>query len=919
MNEIFKTRYRYWQEVEAAISLLPTTVERGNAFEQFASFYFKFFDNLYGLDRVIFPKETGQGFPPDIIERLNLGTSDYGIDGVCETVDGELMAVQAKFRSDRHTITYTEVSTFWSEAYAAERRLIFTNSVEVTRVSARRPGHVEVTLAHLAALEDDFFEALFDYANSADQAIRHERKTPRPYQESALNDILAGFQEAQRGKLIAACGIGKTLIALWTAEAIDAATVLFVAPNLHLIRQTLSEWSVQASEPFEFLAVCGDSQVADELDEIQSQAVESDVPITTDPHVIASFLGRKNPNRYVFSTYQSLPMVAAAIENLPTFAFDITFFDEAHRTASIGTSTGFTLGLSESLLPSQRRLFMTATERLYGPRAIDKAQERGVLLFSMDDENVYGPTFHRISFREAIDEGIICPYEIVLVAVSKDEFRTVLLDSGMIIDDDDVTSDAVQTRTLLTSLALTKVFDELGVDKMVSYHESVASARELSELPVGEGVVALHVNGSMSSGQRTEQFEQFELADKALLTNARCLIEGVDIPMIDGICFASPKSSLIDIVQAVGRALRKQWNADDNKVARIVIPALVSEETDLADPEFEGLFNVIQAIRDQDETLAQLIDDMNLRVSRGGKPRGPAQSGTMTVIPIGHLSVAELLGALELRVASVNARPGIDLIVQVPLGQGERGGAPRYLRTMADYTPHVLESSLIKPTIDRFTIPTNEYSRASIKINNNNVGHCVKLGVIEESSRGSFMLTPLGERYRSGEISFVSLMQNQMLLYRDERSALYPYRLVLEYINAVGTMDYWDFLFGIYGSQDSEDEGGLVDLAILRRSAIKDYDRSGTANANAKEILTRELNEATGLSFHHNDIWTDRTSAGNQFRYFLRHVELFDEIFDAQPRELRLSHPTDKTLISDLLNRSEAVLMAGNYGDAWWL
>lgn len=919
MHSIFTTSFNAWSEVEAAIASLGTTTEQGDAFEQFAAFYFKYFEQIYEINSAIFPKETGRGFPSAIRTELNLGAVDYGIDGVCSLRRGGLMAVQVKFRSQRDSISFRDLATFWSEAYRADQKMVFTNGREITRVAERRAGHLEVTLAQLVSLDADFFRALQAYALDASAVARIAKKEPRPYQTQAFDDVIAGFETADRGKLIAACGIGKTLVALWISERIGSNTVLFLAPNLQLIRQTLVEWAVQAEERFDFLAVCSDSSVAEELDTLESLASQSDFPTTTDPEVISRFLSEGSARRVVFCTYQSLPAVVNAISALDSFTFDLTIFDEAHKTAGTDSSTGFSIGLDDSHLPSSKRLFMTATERLYTPRALDKAAEAGALLFSMDDESIYGRTFHRITFKEAIAESIICDYRIVLAAVTRSELQATLDQFGILRDEDVVGADAMPRETFLASLVLSKAFAELDVHKIVSYHPTVRAALQLAEVPLGPGVVGLHINGSMGGGTRSQIIDEFKDASNAVLTNARCLVEGVDIPLIDGVCFATPRSSLIDIVQAVGRALRQPWQGENTKVAKIVIPAVVDDSGEFSDGDLEGLYNVIQALRDQDESLAQTIDEMNLRVSRGETPRRGGGRDVVSVLAIGDISVKELSEALELRIADVNSLPGQQALPRRTLGAGQRASVDRRIRTLADYTPEMLEESLIRPTVAKFDGPRGDLRRDEIRINNNNVGHAEKLGVIQSNAARLFNLTEVGARYSAGEAALADVIRNQILIYRDKQSGRYPYRLVLEFMMEMGRLTHWDFLFGIYSSSPLEIETDIVANATARARSVAQYAAAATvATDENKSLLTAELNERTGLNLLHNDIWTDRTSAFNQFRYFLRHFELFDTVFDAHPRELVMSGSDGKQKIEDLLDRSARGLDEGAYGNFWW-
>lgn len=938
--QILKQRFWDWTELEHAIAGLGTTKEQGDALEAFAYFYLRFFALEHAVEgEPEFPVITGKAaFSKPIRDALSLGTRDYGIDGVFRRKDGALTAVQCKFRRGREALGFKQdLATFWADAELADYRLVFTNSASISPVARRRPGHLAITIEQLLALDGVFFEALHEFALD-EQKLVVPKKKPRPYQEEALRDILAGFATAPRGKLTAACGIGKTLIALWAAEARDDRRVLFIAPNLQLIRQTLREWALQASEPFRFLAVCSDDDIGSDLDEMESAAQESEIPTTTDADLVRTFLEQPADDRtIVLSTYQSLPRVVEAVEGIHGFRFDIALFDEAHRTAGSNLATGFSIGLDDAALPAKKRLFMTATERLFAPRALARAEESGISLFSMDQMEVYGPSFHSLSFRQAIEKKIIAPYEVIVAAVPEAELRQAVKKSQWVRDQDDQTAEPIEVDALLAAMAIGRVIDELEAQKVISFHSTIRDAKAMAAEPLLSqssdrlAGSTLHINGAMTPGIRAQIFSDFAEAERALLTNVRCLVEGVDIPMIDAVCFVTPKTSLIDIVQAIGRALRKPWGDEGDKVARVVVPVAVGKEpgeTDLDDDRFQGVFNVIQAIREQDEALADVIDDLNLQLSRGrslGGGSGKGIGGTVKVLQIENLDLAGLAEALQLRVATVNARPGEHVEFAKPLGAGERKSTVlRLIRTLGDYTPEKLNASLVQPTLERFPAPDAVVSPSDLRVNNNNVAHARKLGVTRLRPDKQYELTALGRMLQAEPRRFADVMRNQLLLYEDASEAgLYPYRLVATFVASRGVVTYWDFLFGIYNAEPESPDDQRLASAADRLDAIEDYYAAlEVANEKTRAKLVSELNAETGLELKANDIWTDRTTAGNQFRYFGAHLALYEDLFEFpevrpfRARNIRLV--ADADMLNEYLVASGEVL-AEPYGDAeWW-
>jgi superfamily II DNA or RNA helicase len=837
-----------------------------------------------------------------------------------------------KFRSAQEKLTFSDLATFWSEAENADFRLIFTNALDVSEVANRRKGHLLISREQLELLDEGFWDAFKTFRETA--VVKPiAKKLPRSHQQRAVRAIVSGFESSSRGKLIAACGIGKTLIGLWSVETLDAKRVLFMAPNLQLIRQTLDEWARQASEPFEYLVVCSDQTVNSGLDEISDAVAGSDIPVTTDANEVRAFLHKNSKSRKIlFSTYQSLQVVASSFSSQDLEEFDFGVFDEAHKTAGVDSEVSFGVGLTDANIPISRRLFLTATERLYSPRLVAAAAESSRVVFSMDNKEIYGETFFRMTFSQAIQEKIISDYRVVLALVSNDELLQKISTNYWVVDTSSrERNTAISTEMVINEIVLKKVFAETGAKKLVSYHRSVRDAKWFADAVNNDGVfentglAGFSIDGSMPSSKRSKIIREFEQADSAVLTNARCLVEGVDIPLIDGVFFASPKNSLIDIVQAIGRALRQPYGSDSGKVAAVVVPILLDSEdgqVDVSSSNFDRLYNVIQALRDQDEGLADIVDQLNLHVARKGSARTGQLDKLIRMLVPTDLNVVELEEALTLRIAEVNGETTGAVVPASHLGAGERhSGRARNLRTIGDYTPLKYKESLVDPTLSRFADSHQVLSRADIKINNNNVGHAEKLGVITESESG-FQVTPLGSRYLGGEISFDNLFANQILKYRDQSNsdaAAYPYRFFLEFMLQVDKISYHDFLYGIY----SIDTKAVIDEALAdsveRVKAIRDLGYNATvANSKNKTQLLEEFKSVTGLAMNPNDVWTDRTTTFNQFRSFRRHLELFSGTFIDKANVFQFDDAGRDT-VQKLLDSSAKHLIESDFETSYWL
>jgi predicted helicase len=464
---------------------------------------------------------------------------------------------------------------------------------------------------------------------------RPPRKKPFPHVKEAIRATMKGFARTDRGQLIMACGTGKTLAAMWISERLDAQRTLILAPSLSLLAQTLREWSANASKPFDYLAVCSDQTVVGE-DEFVPHTSELGLPVTTDPDVIAAFLRRRGRRvvclRPINPRRRSPP--PSRIEPL---AFHLAIADEAHRCAGrVGTE--FTTILDAKQIKSKRRLFMTATPRLYTPRVLHEAGQLDVEVASMDNDAVFGPVLHRLSFGEAIERDLLSDYQVVVVGVDDQTYRAYAERGEFITRDGARITDA---RTLAAQIGLAKTIRKYDLNRVISFHGRVKAAREFSAevpdvikwMPAGVRPAGTlwsnHVSGAMTSGHRDRlllRFQDLAPKERGLLSNARCLGEGVDVPTLDGVAFIDPRRSTIDIVQALGRAIRK---APDKKLGTIVLPVFISSDDEpdqvLNESTFKHVWDVLKALRAHDEALGEELDE--LRRGLGARRAAPRRPG----------------------------------------------------------------------------------------------------------------------------------------------------------------------------------------------------------------------------------------------------------------------------------------------------
>lgn len=563
---------------------------------------------------------------------------DAGIDLVAEDHDGRLWAIQCKAYKPERSITKADVDTFLSESSRAvfSYRLLIATTDKLHHVARRTINDQEKQVA---------FVGLSDLLTSevnwpADPLNLRPSPPPKPakpreHQREAIRDVVKGFIESDRGQLIMACGTGKTLTSLFIKEKLAAERTLVLVPSLSLLKQTMQVWRVNARVPFEALPVCSDETVIESDDEAVTHTSELGVPVTTDPVEMAAFLRRRSGPLVVFSTYQSSPQIAKAFAIGRVPQFDLAIADESHRVAG-DESTVFATILDPDAFRARRRLFMTATPRYYTGRVIRAAQESEMEVASMDDPAKFGEVFHRLSFGEAIRRGLLTDYQVAIVGVDDLTYRE-WAEKGVLVLRDGKATDA---RTLASQIGLAKAMRKYNLHRVISFHSRVLRAKRFAaEMPdVLEWMPARQrphgpvwtafASGEMSAGERhvrLQRLRQLDHGERGLLSNARCLSEGVDVPTLDGVAFIDPRGSEVDIIQAVGRAIRL---ADDKTVGTIVIPVFIDTETDpdtaLNDSSFKSVWRVIKALRAHDEELAQQIDEFRRELGRkGGCPRTP--------------------------------------------------------------------------------------------------------------------------------------------------------------------------------------------------------------------------------------------------------------------------------------------------------
>jgi len=565
-----------------------------------------------------------QDVPKVVREKLKLPNADEGIDLIAETNQKEYWAIQAKYKSDKSsTLTRKDLATF--------RDLAFNYCKNIQHGLVCSPISHEPKKSNLMnkmgfALINEWEDLDKDKNKGwkniqkklGGKAVKPEKFKPKPHQSKAIKEVIKAFKSnsVERGKMIMPCGTGKSLTAFWITRDMKVNNVLVAIPSLSLLQQTLNVWTKEFLandiQP-NYLCVCSDESAGSlEKDEFTAQTYDLGIPTTTDVDEISAFLKDKNSKfKIIFTTYQSGQATAKASKKAK-FTFDIGIMDEAHKTVGHKLKPMAHL-LYEKNIKIKKRLFMTATERVY------KGGKENEIL-SMDDPQDYGNTVYQMTYKEAIDAGVVSDYKIVSFNVTDAEYREIIQNNEYIrVNNNPKQNDDVTARELATALALRKTFKKLKISKALSFHSSIRRADKFEELNKQinkdfkkyPSIETYHVSSKQKSSDRVQEMRSFEQSDKSLMTNARCLTEGVDVPAIDCVAFIDSKKSKVDIVQASGRAMRVSKGKEYGYILVPIITNLGDINFSSVDTEYEDLITIISSLATQDERLVDEIKTLN--------------------------------------------------------------------------------------------------------------------------------------------------------------------------------------------------------------------------------------------------------------------------------------------------------------------
>lgn len=560
---------------------------------------------------------------------------DKGIDLIARTRDGRIVAIQAKHYASTYPVKKADIDSFLAESsrdVVDERLLIATTELlgeNAREVIAGQSKPVSLCLlSRLRAAQVSWPSSIGELAADAPLVLQ-----PREHQRAALSAIDDWSQSGgDRGQVRMACGTGKTLVAIRAADMLDAKLVLVLVPTLWLLRQTAGVWAAQARTARRTLRVCSDR--TDLGSEQVASVSELGFRSTTDPDAIAEFLRGEGP-RIIYSTYKSSPVMAEAMDAVPDVHFDLVVADEAHHCAEAAQKPTKTV-LSSDRIRSRRRLFFTATPTMFGPRQKERARNVNVALASMDDQELFGPVIHHLSFADAVEQELLCPYKVVVIPINDDEVQA-LIDNRQLVTADGVR--IFEASAMATQIACARAMRKYGARRIVAFHPGIpesssfaehfphaASLLREHERPVAP-VWSQHVDGDgMPRAKRARVLREFEQPgdDYRMLSNVKLLTEGIDVPAIDGIAFVDTHRGSVSIIQAVGRAMRP---AEGKTAGTIILPIIVRQGEDipsaLARPEHRDVVKILGALRSHDPDIFRSLDDLRFTASPDGRLQAP--------------------------------------------------------------------------------------------------------------------------------------------------------------------------------------------------------------------------------------------------------------------------------------------------------
>ena len=563
---------------------------------------------------------------PDKPEGYEIGT-----DLIIQTKDDKIIGVQCKTYTG--TIPKDKIASWLydtSDDSIYDERILMSTGSSLSKNAITLINRGKNKNARFMLFDNFDKENLNWPLFSQDIALFKEQKSKPPpkrdHQKVAVNTIIKRFKHVDKGKLIMACGSGKTLTAYWIDEKLKTHLTVCLFPSLLLLSDNIDEWNKYGK--FKSLAVCSDSTVSTKKDEYGDISRKLSIDTTTNVERIIEFISSPG-KKVLFGTYDSsIKISQALIQSKKTIDFLVA--DEAHRTAGVN-SRNYSICLDDEKFKARKKLYMTATQRIIPGHIKSRLVENEIDSFSMDSENLYGETLFYLSFGEAIDKGLLADYKIHILEAKNSEIKKSFNDNDLL----ELKNLKYGPSIIASTIAVLKATKKFQFNKFISFHNRVSAADSFQKnfinisKSLNKKVSNFKFSDVLSAQKSTiirreklKRLRNLKSNEFGFISNARCLSEGVDVPSLDGIIVSDPRQSKVDIVQMTGRALRKE-NLNQKKIARIVIPIIVDDsKSDLEqidESNFRTLNKVISAMRSHDERLDQLINQFVLNADNKSK------------------------------------------------------------------------------------------------------------------------------------------------------------------------------------------------------------------------------------------------------------------------------------------------------------
>lgn len=589
---------------------------------------------------------------------------DTGIDLVAQDREtGGFCAIQCKFYEPQHTVRKEDIDSFFTASGKGgfTRRLIISTTDKWSDHAEAALDDQQIPVTRIGLSDIAASPVEWHLATTAEAEIRmtlRDKKSLRRHQREAIDDVFAGFAKHDRGKLIMACGTGKTFTALKIAERLqreraqaghgEHTTVLFLVPSIALLSQSLREWSYEAEVPLRAFAVCSDAQAGKQRaqgDDRDMATHDLALPATTDPDRLIAQMASVEmvPGlTVVFSTYQSIATISAAQKKgLPRF--DLVLCDEAHRTTGVTLAghdeSAFVRVHDDCFLGADRRLYMTATPRIYSEDTQSEARNANAAVASMDREDLYGPEFHRLGFGKAVEQGLLTDYKVLILTIDEgvvaDTLQHGMAGGTSELNLDDAAKiigcwNAMAKRSGTFADGTGFGSDEAPMKRAVAFARSIADSKAITARfnevidaydDADEDVLRCtveHVDGTYNSLERNRLLDWLRQDpgpnQARILSNARCLAEGVDVPDLDAVLFLHPRNSVVDVVQSVGRVMRLAPGKNYGYIILpVAVPAGMAPDKALADNRrFKTVWQVLQALRAHDDRFNATVNQIEL-------------------------------------------------------------------------------------------------------------------------------------------------------------------------------------------------------------------------------------------------------------------------------------------------------------------